>query len=45
MTSDDGFFYSDSRLYVGDLEVSSIGTRLSPELLAVFTDDVNIQLL
>jgi len=40
MTSDDGFFYSDSRLYVGDLEISSIGTRLSPELLAVFTDDM-----
>src|SRR5438552_11477784 len=40
MNGNDDLFYIDSRLYVGDLEVSSMGMRLSPELLAVFTDDM-----
>jgi len=31
----------DAKLYVGGLEVASVGDRVSPELLAVFTDDMH----
>src|SRR4029077_19760238 len=31
----------DAKLYVGGVEVASVGDRVSPELLAVFTDDMH----
>src|SRR6202051_109206 len=43
MTDDDhGDIHDyDAKLYVGGLEVASVGERVPPELLAVFTDEMH----
>lgn len=39
---DDGDIHDyDAKLYVGGLEVASVGERVPPELLAVFTDEMH----